>query len=223
MAQIDDLMAAFAAVGPPTVLCRGPEHPTQPEPALAELVRQWLATHPFLHRDEGYVQFLKRYCGAVIGDKGGRFWATIHGFHPEVGYLDEYDFCCYDAKVPGIDQRGLYPFALMGYDRPGHRKLLDRQMLIDFCFDGTGNRKWGVYRSAIVGRKPQGDGEWYCGRSANGSTGYMPARHVSLIAIRGTHVPASRNLRFQPQRTVLSARRQGPGGAARASSQAEVQ
>jgi hypothetical protein len=162
LAEIDNLMAVFAAASPSTVVCRGPEHPTQPESALAERVRQWLATHPFLYRDEGYVQFLKRYCGAAIADKAGRFWTTVHGFHPEVGYLHEYDFCSYDATVPGLDGRGLYLFALMQYERPGHGKLLDRQVLVDFCFDGTGTRPWGVYRSAIVGRKPQGNAELLC-------------------------------------------------------------
>jgi hypothetical protein len=163
VAEIDDLMAAFSDVGPPTVVFQGPEHPTQPEPALAERVRQWLATHPFLHRDEGYVEFLRRYCGAYLADKTGQFRATVYGFHPQVGYLDEYDFCCYDARVPGIDQRGLYPFAVMGYDRPGQGKLLDRQVRVDFCFDGTGARSWGVYREVKVGRQAQGDMEWHCG------------------------------------------------------------
>ena len=68
MAKVDDLMAMFAA-RPSTVVCRGPEHPPDPDPSLTDRMRLWLETHPFLHRDEGYVQFLKRYCGAAIGDK----------------------------------------------------------------------------------------------------------------------------------------------------------
>jgi hypothetical protein len=162
VAEIDDLMAVFAGAGPPALVCCGPEHPTQPEPALAERVRLWLATHPFLHQDEGYVRFLKRYCGAVVGDKAGRLWATVHGFHPEVGYLDEYDFCRYDATVPAIDQRGLYPFAVMAKDRPGDGKLLDRQVLVEFSFDGTGARPWGVYRTAFFRSEPETGPQMLC-------------------------------------------------------------
>jgi hypothetical protein len=50
----------------------------------------------------------------------------------------------------------------MRWQRPGPGKLLDREVRIDFCFDGTGSRRWGVYRSAKVGRAPQADEEWYC-------------------------------------------------------------
>jgi hypothetical protein len=162
VAEIDDLMAGFAGAGPPALVCRGPEHPTHPEPALAKRVRLWLATHPFLHRDEGYVRFLKRYCGAVVGDKAGRFWATVHGFYPEVGYLDEYDFCRYDATVPGLD-RGLYPFATMRYERPSTGRRLDREVMVDFSFDGTGTRHWGVYRRASLRREPEEDPQLLCG------------------------------------------------------------
>ena len=153
--EIDDLMGVFAGAGPPALVCCGPEHPTQPEPAVAERVRLWLATHPFLHRDEGYVGFLKRYCGAVVGDKAGRLWATVHGFYPAVGYLDEYDFCRYDPMVPALDGRGLYPFATMRYERPGPGRPSNRQVLVSFSFDGTGTRQWGVYRTALVRREPE--------------------------------------------------------------------
>jgi hypothetical protein len=161
VAKVDDLMAVFAA-RPSTVVCCGPEHPINPKPSLTDRVRLWLETHPFLHRDEGYVQFLKRYCGAVIGDEAGDFCATVHGFHPEVGYLDEYDFCTYDPTVPGLDGRGLYQFALMAYDLPGPGKATDRRVLMDFCFDGSGTRPWGVYRSASGGRGPQTDPVLVC-------------------------------------------------------------
>jgi hypothetical protein len=161
VAKVDDLMAMFAA-RPSTVICRGPEHPTHPDPSLTDRLRLWLETHPFLHRDEGYVQFLERYCGAAIGDKASDFCVTVHGFHPEVGYLDEYDFCTYDPTVPGLDARGLYPFALLAYDLPGPGKRRDRRVLMDFCFDGSGTRPWGVYRSAIVGREPQTDPVLVC-------------------------------------------------------------
>jgi hypothetical protein len=163
VAEIDDLMAVFAAAGPRALVCRGPEHPAQPEPALAERLRLWLATHPFLHRDEGYVAFLRRYCGAVVGDRAGRFWATVHGFHPEVGYLDEYDFCRCDPTVPGLDGRGLYPFAIMRYDRPGPGRPSDRRVLFSFSFDGTGTRHWGVYRTAGVRREPETEPQLLCG------------------------------------------------------------
>ncbi len=163
MAEVDDLMAMLAGASPSSVVCHGPEHPTQPDPSLADRVQQWLGTHPFLHRDEGYVQFLKRYCGAVVCDNTGKFCATVHGFHPEVGYLDEYDFCLFDPTVPALDQRGLYQFALMGFEVPGSGKFLDRRVLVDFCFDGTGARPWGVYRSGTVGRDPESDAELICG------------------------------------------------------------
>jgi hypothetical protein len=162
MLEIDDLIALFAPI-PSTIICRGPEHPTEPDLSLAERLRQWLATHPFLHQDQGYVDFLKRYCGAAINDREGRFQATVHGFHPEVGYLDEYDFCLHDTSVRAFDGRGLYQFALMGYQRAGEGKFLERQVLVDFCFDGTGARPWGVYRSVLVGRQSQGPEALICG------------------------------------------------------------
>ena len=113
MATIDDLMAMFAEASPEALICRGPEHPTHPEVSLAERVRLWLAAHPFLDQDAEYVQFLRRYAGALIADREGKFGAVVHGFHPEVGYLDEYDFCRFDPTVSAVDERGLFQFALM--------------------------------------------------------------------------------------------------------------
>ncbi|HVK16676.1 MAG TPA: hypothetical protein VM533_06980, partial [Fimbriiglobus sp.] len=68
-----------------------------------------------------------------------------------------------DPTVAGLDGLGLYQFALMQYDPPGPGKWLDRRVLMGFCFDGTGARPWGVYRSAIVGSQPQTAPELVCG------------------------------------------------------------
>jgi hypothetical protein len=162
MPEVDELMTLFATI-PSAIICRGPEHPKKPEQSVSERLRQWLSAHPFLDQDEGYVQFLKRYAGAVVADKNGRFRAFVSGFHPQVGYLEDCGFVHRDPTEPALDGRGLYQFALMQYDRSVAGKFLDRHVFVCFSFDGTGTRPWGIYRDAIVGQQPRGTEELICG------------------------------------------------------------
>jgi hypothetical protein len=106
--------------------------------------------------DSGYVDFLRRYSGADASDPESGFDVHIAGFTGFGGVLNEIGPFTYDDETTGIDEHGLYPFAVTGIG----------QDVMEFSFDGTGRRPWGVYRR--YRRKQEThwqevQGEWDCG------------------------------------------------------------
>jgi hypothetical protein len=43
----------------------GPKHPHMPNPALQEEVSEFIESHPFVSRDQGYIDFLEMYAGGA--------------------------------------------------------------------------------------------------------------------------------------------------------------
>ncbi len=99
--ELDRLVAALAGLGKLRVVC-GPQHPQTPQPDLAAPVADFLASHPHMARDAGYVRFLQRMGGLVLRRPGAWFRFTIYGFDPdEWPYLPEKHEVLADS--PGFD------------------------------------------------------------------------------------------------------------------------
>jgi hypothetical protein len=76
--EVDALMGRLGEVGR-VRLNAGPDHPTSPRPELAEPVDAYLAAHPYMARDPGYVAFLRRYAGAQVTGPERWFSLTLLG------------------------------------------------------------------------------------------------------------------------------------------------
>ena len=122
------------------------------------MIEEFLATYPFLRGDQGYINYLETYAGASVIDAGeeDRVMLDIAGFTQVSTNLATWDF-----EVPVVDEEGYYSFA------SGVYTLSDRGMHYDGisiggCFDSTGTRKWGVYRSVQGSTPEEFTRYWYC-------------------------------------------------------------
>jgi hypothetical protein len=159
--NLDDLMSKFKALGKDSWVGRGPQHPTDPNLNLAALTQQWLDVHPFLFKDPEYVLFLQCYSGAEIDQAGNGFGIAIAGFSGFGGNLHELGPGKFDASRPCLTEDGFYPFATCcGTKVLGDFKTF---VAIEFSFDATGNRQWGVYRSMSRRHGAETKEHMYCG------------------------------------------------------------
>jgi hypothetical protein len=160
--DIDEQMARFACLSPVARLGRGPAHPTEPNPDLADRVRRWLELHPFLRREPSYVAFLERYAGAVVHDPGRDLSIDVHGFAGVGCDLDDDSYGVpVNEKTPGVDERGFYQFALVEMHTLPDRSLKS-SVLMGFCFDAGGQRRPGVYRGISTPNGPHIEPHWFC-------------------------------------------------------------
>lgn len=158
--DLSELIAKFEQLGGRVGL--GPTHATGPASDIADLTQRWLAAHPFLGRDQGYIDFLLRYSGAEWDPIGAGFGIAIAGFSGLGGYLDEWGPGDHQPDRLALTEDGLYPFATVcGYT--GAIQSFETFVAIGFSFDGSGTRPCGIYRGITpqIGRPtPE---QWYCG------------------------------------------------------------
>jgi hypothetical protein len=103
-------------------------------------VTGFLDMYPFVKRDQGYVDFLSHYGGALVGDEYDTISLGIYGFSDEFGpYL---------LEPPVIDDEGFFTFAdlLVTIET---EEGDEEEVGMAFSFDATGMRRWGVYRRFI--------------------------------------------------------------------------
>jgi hypothetical protein len=169
--EIDGLIERLLQVSPQANIGRGPEHPTRPELALATRIATWLSVHPFLSRDAGYVDFLRRYSGVQVLTeysaqnvaKGLDWDLRIPGFAPQPRPLGKHGCLDYtgghggrlDPTVRHIDKNGFYNFGEVFFRHSGGGDEPSDWAYEEFGFDASGERRSGVYR---ILDPP----EWFC-------------------------------------------------------------
>ncbi len=152
--DIDVLMKRFADLGNGEI-GRGPRHPIAPNAALAPLVEAFLKDYPELRQDKGYVDFLEKYGGASILWPHGDLLVDIFGFSGTSTNLLEF----YGQIV---DKQGYLWFCSEVIRvRPGYDTRLTTRGL-QFAFDHTHQRRWGIYRGIDNEDSTQRNFEWYC-------------------------------------------------------------
>jgi len=138
------LVASTASLGEP--------HPTAPAPVLQEEVVAFLQSHVFVQQDQDYVTFLETYAGATIF-RGDTLYIDIFGFS-DVGLHITKE----DSQI--IDDDGWFCFCkICTYFGEGYQSLRFKE--IDFAFDITGKRNWGIYRS-IANSQRMPKLHWHC-------------------------------------------------------------
>ena len=151
--QLDRSIAQLATLGEFVTAWR-------PADALADAklqadVSALLGTYPFLARDEGYVEFLRRYGGALLVREVDGLVLSLYGFSHDIGM--------HLIEGPGelVDGEGFLTLCDMVVPRviraPRSLDNLGDTVAVAFGFDTTGDRRWGVYRFVSGGA-----GAWYC-------------------------------------------------------------
>ncbi len=141
------LMRQFETLGYATV-GSGPDHQHNPQPEKKKEIEQFIEQHDFLRQAPDYVTFLFCYAAAAVYWPGGELTIEIYGFDENITahlVLDQ------GFLGPIIDTEGFFLFC-------GSRiwPVGEDPIYIDYAFDATGQRRWGVYR------KITGQYEWYC-------------------------------------------------------------
>jgi hypothetical protein len=129
--NLDELMTAFAAL-PAAAVGQGPAGPS----SAAEL-EEFLTTHSALTRDEGYVEFLRRFGGALIDDQPRALIVDVLGF-------SDASTSMMDMDGPIVDDDGFVVFAQVIQHVIEDGMLADTREH-DFAFDATGRRDPVVY------------------------------------------------------------------------------
>lgn len=70
----------YAAVG------RGPKHPESPNLELQKEIDSFLEQYSFLRKDQGYIDFLEYYSGAMVDWPKGELVIAIFGFLEEISF-----------------------------------------------------------------------------------------------------------------------------------------
>ena len=131
------MMALRAQVCVRTLL--QPERSTSTADLLLD-VAGFLDMYPFVRRDQGYVDFLSHYGGALVGDEYDAISLGIYGFSDQFGpYL---------LEPPVIDDEGFLTFADLLVTIESEQGD-EEEVEMAFSFDATGMRRWGVYRRFI--------------------------------------------------------------------------
>lgn len=148
--NIHSLMTRFTELGFASV-GRGPKHPQSPRPELHEEIDNFLSQHPYLRKDNGYIDFLECYAGAMVDWPNGELVIDIFGFSEDVSLHLTQD----EGSV--IDDEGFYAFcsSVVRVDKDQESK--HEYLGLGYAFDSTGTRKWGVYR--CIEDEPC---QWYC-------------------------------------------------------------
>lgn len=137
MTSIDHLVDRLSRLSGATI-GRGPDHPREPDPSIADRVTNFLDRYPALGRDTGYVTFMWKYAGASVYPPDESMFASILGFADGETNIED------DLEGPVIDDDGFLFFADWGYhtdldgrlDSHGH----------SFLFDVSDSRRPGIHR-----------------------------------------------------------------------------
>lgn len=156
--DIHSLMDRFskldgAAVG------SGPKHLVSPDVELQKTINHFLEQHPFLRRDQGYIDFLEGYAGASIErlDKPDVV-LDIFGFTDVSSHL-------ITGEGDVINPDGFFDIAGGTYPGENYKQkslpYLLRIKSLGCCLDTTGKREWGIYRTRYNQAKEK-EVYWYC-------------------------------------------------------------
>ena len=112
-----------------------------------------LETYPFLASDEGYVEFLRRYGGAILV-RADALVLSLYGFSHDIGMhivegpgepLDDGALILCDMVVPRTIRARTDPRETVA------------TVAVGFGFEATGERRAGIYRFVDGGKAA-----WYC-------------------------------------------------------------
>jgi hypothetical protein len=152
--DIETLMRSFLDLGYAEI-GNGPKHPAAPNPDLAAPVQAFLARFPILRRDQGYVDFLEYYAGASILWPHNDLVVDIFGFTEVSSHLLETD-------GPIVDEHGYFWFCSEVIRlHPGFETRTTTAGL-QFAFDTTQQRRWGIYRGIDNEDSSRTEFAWYC-------------------------------------------------------------
>lgn len=127
----------------------GPKHPQLPNPALQDVITQFIEKYSFLQQDKAYIEFLEVYAGAGIQHPDEEFVVDLFGFTEVSTNFNDQD------EHPIVDENGFLTFC-GGYALLNRHNEADVLIPQGFLFDATNERKWGIYRGADSGHY------WYC-------------------------------------------------------------
>lgn len=152
--SIDELVAVFEDL-PGAVVGRGPRHPTEPEPSVADDLTWFFdEQYPGLQADSGYVEFMWKYAGLSRLDEGHHHLFYLYGFGPATAdIIDDLD-----EDLAGKD--GMFRFATCVVDGDIPERPLDAYS-VDFGFDLTGSRRPGVYWYEASTQVPRAGWVWH--------------------------------------------------------------
>jgi hypothetical protein len=154
--NIDELMREFAALEG-SVVGRGPRHPDAPEPRIQVELDELLRKHPFLKSDKGYIEFLERYAGAAIDREDESLIAHIFGFsNVTLNLLEDDQF-----SGSAVDEDGFFMFCSSVVSINTEKDIVSI-LGLDYAFEVTGSRNWGIYQSISQSDGKSSGYRWYC-------------------------------------------------------------
>lgn len=161
MAELITLMSDFARMGEATV-GRGPDHPTDPNPAVEPPLGEFLRQFPALLQSPDYIAFLRQYGGAMLlvpDSTNDRWMVTLPGF-----WEAENDLVAWNEEgFVGPDADGFLLFAQLFH------QVSKTEM--EFGFFIRAEQRPGVYQTIyraerasesaeLAGKGPRR--KWYC-------------------------------------------------------------
>lgn len=153
--NIHNLMNQFAKLDY-AIVGQGAKNLQSTLPDFEKEVEDFLSRYSFLYKDEGYVDFLKLYAGAMLDLPNGNFTIDIFGFDESVSMHLTQD----ESQI--VDDNGYFTFCSSVIKVKSDKFALDSFKGIGYSFDATGNREWGIYR-IIEGEEHK----WYCDNFLN--------------------------------------------------------
>lgn len=128
---IDECVMEFLKLGPGAKTGINAETPVEIVTAVKQATVEFLKENPYLEKDPGYIEFLKKYSGCFFFRKQDGFAIDVFGYGPRRTQFFE-----------GNDRIDVEP-GFMLFALVFRRQSFNMQ--IDYGFDMTGNRKPGVY------------------------------------------------------------------------------
>lgn len=150
--DIHSLMKKFSNLGYASI-GRGPKNTESPRSELQQEIDNFLDEHPYLRNDSGYVDFLEYYSGARVDFPEGELVIDIFGFLEEIGFHLIKD----RFGESDIDEQGYFMFCTTVVQVAKDSDPNNEELGLDYAFDATGKRTWGIYRVINYGEY-----EWYC-------------------------------------------------------------
>lgn len=134
--RLTELMADLGKLGRLVTVC-SPEHP--PDARLAGEIEAFLDGYRYLHRDAGYVAFLRHYAGAALKSYDDMLSLDLFGFSEEVTV----------HLVHGegeIVENGLLTFADLLIPLESGLGVFVKTAGCGFGFPESAEQRWGVYK-----------------------------------------------------------------------------
>ena len=131
MTELDNLINKFLQFGPNAFTGIKRVDSDEELDKVKKNTEEFLEEYPFLKKDPGYIEFLTKYSGCFFFRKKDGFAIDVFGLAPRC-----------TLHWMGNDRIDIEPgFLLFSYI---YRRAYFN-MQIDYGFDMTGKRKWGVY------------------------------------------------------------------------------